>query len=92
MVLVPIPGHILASPDPQLASWLYLGPTWSPAFVTIIGLSADPGYCWQTCSSHSAWGLQDGDLAGEAIVTTDFVLTQPGGAASSCCYQAAITA
>lgn len=95
VVLVPI----LASPDAQLASWLYLGPTWSPpTSVKITGLSADPCYCWQTCSSHLAWGLWDGDLADEATLSTGFVLTQLGGAASSCCsltltccYQVAIT-
>lgn len=87
VVHVPIPGHIFASPDLQLAPWLYLGPTWSPpTSLTITGLSDDPGYCWQTCSSHLAWDFGMGVLLVRPAraVTPGFVLTQPGGAANSC--------
>lgn len=81
-----MPGHIPASPDPRLASWLGLGPASSPrTCLTITGLSADPGYCRRTCSACLAWGLWDGDLAGEAAVSVGSVVTFPGGAASSCC-------
>jgi len=94
VVLVPVPGHLPASCDPRPAAWLGPGPASSPRTCpTVTGLSAGPGYCCRTCSARLAWGLGDGDLAGEAT-TIGSVLTFPDGAASSicsltltCCYQ-----